>query len=618
MTSYNSDLTWMIGGPQGTGGVNTAAEGFAKALARAGYRIHMNIEYHSNIEGEHSYYTVRISNKDKRNLSEKVHVLVALDEETILGNTHNEWPSHHGHLPQMVPGGIVIYDGALKIDVSTLRPDLHYIAIPWDNLLRKMLEDIGRGHEFNALRPMTNSIAGGASAAALGIDLKIYQEGLRSVFTGRRAHLAEPNAMAAEVGYRYMMEALGGKQVFHLIPVEAPARPPMLLRGMHAAAIAKLKAGLAFQTYYPISPATDESVYLEANARSQDLIVVQVEDEISAINMAVGAAHVGVRAATSTSGPGFSLMMEGVGFASMTEAPGPVIFLWQRGGPSTGLPTRHEQADLYLALHPGHGEFPHIVVAPGDINEIVEDCYECFNWADRYQMPVIVLLDKKTASGYVTVDDLPLDRLPPVDRGVLFSPDGDYLRYRFTETGITPRAVPGQEGGIFWTTTDEHDERGHITESSENRYRMMEKRMGKLRLAAQEIPSARKIGFYGPEDAEVTFVGWGSTKGPILDAMEILEQEDGLRANFLQVRLLRPFPVEEVTRILGRAKRTICIEENYSGQLADLIRQETGIAVQQRVVKFDGRPFSEEELVEALRVALREGQPRVAVTHFLP
>lgn len=613
---YNSDLTWMIGGPQG-GGINSAAESFAKAMAKAGYRIHMNIEFHSNIQGEHSYYRVRISDVDKGNLTEKAHVLVALDEETVLGNTHNEWPSHHGHLPEVVGGGVVIYDGALKLDLSGHRTDIHYIGVPFDDLLRKVLDSQGRGGEFNALRVMTNSVAGGASAAALGIDLELYKESFKGG-TGRRAALAELNAMAAQAGYDYVMGSLGGEQIFHLVPVETPERPPLLIRGIQAIAFAKLKAGLGVQTYYPISPATDENVYLEQNQRQTDLVVVQVEDEIAAINMAVGAAHAGARVSTSTSGPGLSLMVEGLGFAGLTEAPGLVVFDWMRGGPSTGLPTRSEQADLAFALQPGHGEFPHIVVAPGDLRQCVEDAYEAFNWADRYQMPVIVLCDKKIGAGYSTIDDLGLDDLPPIDRGEFFTANGDYLRYQFTETGISPRSVPGQEGGIFWTTTDEHDQRGHITENTDNRFRMMEKRMGKLKLANKEIPSSRKIAVWGPEDAEVTVVGWGTTRGAIIDALQILERDDGVKANFLQVRILRPFPVDEVTSILQRAKRTILVEENYSGQLGDLIRKETGIKIDQRLVKFEGRPFSEEELVDALRTALRTGEPRVALTHLLP
>ncbi|MBI2887474.1 MAG: 2-oxoacid:acceptor oxidoreductase subunit alpha [Chloroflexi bacterium] len=614
--AYNSDLTWMLGGPQG-GGINSAAESFAKALARAGYRIYMNIEFHSNIQGEHSYYKVRISDRDKGNLSEKAHVLVSLDEETLLGNTHNEWPSHHGHLSEMVEGGVVIYDGALKLNLTGQRRDIHYIPVPFDDLLRKVLVEAGRGSEFNALRVMTNSVAGGASAAALGVDLALYQESFRGG-TGRRAALAELNAKAAEAGYSYVMEALNNQHIFQLVPVKRPETPPLLMRGINAVALAKLKAGLGFQTYYPISPATDENVYLEANARSQDLTVVQVEDEVSAINMAVGAAHAGLRSSTSTSGPGFSLMAEGMGFASLTESGGPVLFLWMRGGPSTGLPTRSEQADLKFSLQPGHGEFSHIVVAPGDLRDIVEDSYEVFNWADRYQLPAVVLVDKKMASFFQTIDDLGLNNLPPIDRGELFTPNGNYLRYQFTDSGISPRSFPGQEGGVFWTTTDEHDQRGHITESAENRVQMMDKRMGKLQLAAREIPDSRKIHLFGPENAEVTVVGWGTTKGAILDVLEILEREDGVRANFLQVRMMRPFPVEAVARVLGRAKRTILVEENYSGQLGDLVREQTGIKIGQRLVKFDGRPFSEEELLEALRRALHGAEERIAVTHLRP
>ena len=611
------DLTWRVGGPQG-GGINASAEFFAKALSRAGYHIYANIEYHSNIQGEHAYYTVRISSEKKHNLSEKCHVLLSLDDETILGNHHNEWPSHHGHLPHMVEGGVVIYDAALKLDLSGKRQDLRYIAVPFDELLRKTLVEAGRGAEFNALRVMTNTVAGGASAAALGVDLGIYQDAFTGG-AGRRDPTGELNKSAAAEGFNFVLDALGGQQVYQLATVERPAVSPMLIRGIHAAAIAKLKAGLGFQSYYPISPATDENVYLEANARMQDLTVVQVEDEVSAINMAVGAAHGGARSSTSTSGPGLSLMVEGMGFASITEAAGPVVFLWQRGGPSPGLPTRQEQADLAFTMQPGHGDFGHMVVAPGDIHQTVEDSYEAFNWADKYQMPVIVIVDKKIQSGYQTVADLGLDKLPPIDRGPRFTPNGDYLRYAFTKSGVSPRSTPGEEGGIFWTTTDEHDERGHITESSENRVKMMEKRMGKLALAAREIPAERKVQLYGPAEAGMTIVGWGTTKGSIIDAIKLLDEQDGVKANFMQVRLMRPFPVDEVKAILGRAKRTMLVEENYSGQLGDILRAHTGITLQQRLVKYDGRPFSEEELMDALRTALKNpDQERVVVTHLLP
>src|SRR5581483_179332 len=414
----------------------------------------------------------------------------------------------------------------------------------------------------------------------------------------------------------------------------------ILAKGYEIAAIAKLRAGCAMQTYYPISPATDESVYLERQQREYGLLVVQCEDEISSINMAVGAAHMGARVATATSGPGFALMVEGIGFAAITEAPGPVLVLYQRGGPSTGLPTRQEQGDLLFALHPAQGDFPHIVIAPGDLRESYQDIFSSFNWAERYQLPVIVLSDKKLAAIYTTIDKLEL-KYDQIDRGERFTgsewtpsdakgpndgraahngngkPGGDieeYLRYALTKDGISPRSRPGIEGGRFWSTTDEHDPDGHITEGVEMRVAMMRKRMGKLALAAKAIPEDQQYALHGPADADLTVVAWGSTKGTILDALRILAAE-GKKVNFLQCRLMRPFPAEQVGAILRKAKRVVCIEENYSGQLASLIAEQTGFLITDKINKFDGRPFSEDEMVRAISNALAGGRVGAVVTN---
>jgi len=454
---------------------------------------------------------------------------------------------------------------------------------------------------------------------------------LKDDFKGPRAQIGEMNARVVTLGYEYAKEQMGGRSAFDAGSLGSPgATRPMLIRGMHACAMGKLKAGLHIQTYYPISPATDESVYLEALQRDQNLLVVQCEDEIASIQMAVGAANAGARSSTSTSGPGFALMVEGIGYASMTEVGGPVVFLWQRGGPSTGLPTRQDQSDLQFALHPAHGDFPHMVVAPATCQQIFDDSFEAFNWADRYQVPVVVLVDKYLSTQYTTLEEIKMENLV-IDRGPRFHEAGsgangngqanghtgeEYLRFAFTESGVTPRSFPGDEGGIYWSTSDEHDQRGHITEDAENHIRMMEKRMGKLDLADREIPRARKVVLHGPADADVTLVGWGSVLGSALDAMDALKQEDGVSANFVQVRLMRPFPVEEVTELLSRAKRLILVENNYSGQLGSLIREMTGINIAQKVLKYDGRPFSEEELVEALRKALAGSEARIHVSHL--
>jgi 2-oxoglutarate/2-oxoacid ferredoxin oxidoreductase subunit alpha len=622
------DLTWLVGGPQG-GGINASAETLTKACTRAGYRVIANIEYHSNIMGEHSFYRVRISDEDRTSISERVHVLVALDEETLFGEEHAKFPGFQGHLSELVPGGAVVFDSSIKLDkVLERRNDILACGIPYSEILEEMLSEFGRSGQGGRMRVMVNTIATGASLALMGFPLSRFQDGLREGFSGRRAEIGEMNARAAELGFNYLTDHYLKDFEFRLCQVKEPAVRPLLIRGMQACAIAKLKAGLGVQTYYPISPATDENVYLEAHQRETDLVVVQTEDEISAINMAVGAAHGGARVSTSTSGPGFSLMVEGIGFASMTEAAGPVVMVWSRGGPSTGLPTRQEQGDLRFMLQPGHGEFPHIVVAPGDVDEVVEDAYESFNWADRYQLPVIVLCDKLLSTTYITHDGLKLDALPPIDRGSYFdvSKNGSngaahdeklgYLRYAITENGITPRSIPGDEGGVYWTTTDEHDPQGHITEDAQNRINMMNKRMGKLALALSEMPASRTFTLIGPEDADVTLVGWGSTKGAILDALRILKEEDSVTANYLHVRLMRPFPVAGVEAVLKRAKRTILVETNYMGQLGMLIREQTGFTIEEKILKFDGRPFSQEEIMDGLRSVIKNGQREVAVSHL--
>ncbi|MBM4438312.1 MAG: hypothetical protein FJ029_14060, partial [Actinobacteria bacterium] len=348
------------------------------------------------------------------------------------------------------------------------------------------------------------------------------------------------------------------------------------------------------------------------------IVVLQAEDEIASMNMAVGAAHAGARASTSTAGPGFALMAEGMGFAAITEAPGPVVVLYQRGGPSTGLPTRQSQSDLRFALQPAHGEFPHIVVAPGDLREAARYTHLAFNWGDRYQVPVVLLADKYLSNSWFTVPDLGLDGLP-VDHGEVWSPEtnghAQYERHALTATGISPRALFGTPGGAFVTTSDEHTARGRIDEDVTNRLQQMDKRMGKLALIGREIPQEDQWSLVGPADGDVLFVAWGSTRGAILDALPVLAREHGIRAGYLQVRLLRPFPAEAVGRILTSAKNPVALEDNYLGQLAMLIAEQTGIRLGRLALKYDGRPFSQDEVVEAGVKHARSDVRRLVLSH---
>jgi len=544
--------------------------------------------------------------------------LVALDKETLFGDIHKEFPTHSGHKNEVSPGGGIVYDAALKLKPEDIgRPDVNLYPVPYLDVLVSALKETGHEHELSKYQVMTNTVAFGASTALIDYDFNTVSEAIKEGFKGRKAALGDLNVKAAQHGYDYIKNNFHDGFAYKLHPIPSNEKR-IVIRGVQAVGIGKFKAGCAFHTYYPITPATDESEYLENHQKNYNIVVVQTEDEISAILMATGAAHAGVRSSTSTSGPGFSLMAEGLGWAGHTEAPGPVVILWQRAGPSTGLPTRTEQGDLQFVLHAGHGEFPRMAVAPGDVLECFYDTFDAFNYAERFQMPVVVIADKFLASSYRTVSIPDANNLK-VDRGQIAA-EADlagktpYKRYEFTPLGVSPRSLPGTKGGIFHTTGDEHDEFGGITENSENRIKMMQKRMHKLQLAAELIPDEKKINFFGPQKADVTLVGWGSTKGAILDGMEDLEA-DAIRCNFLQIRYMSPFPTELVTKYLANSARKVLVEGNYSGQLGAIIREQTGIVMDCKVLKYNGRPFSQNEVYEGVKDAIKNGSKEVVMAH---
>jgi 2-oxoglutarate ferredoxin oxidoreductase subunit alpha len=392
----------------------------------------------------------------------------------------------------------------------------------------------------------------------------------------------------------------------------------------------KIIGGCRFQTYYPITPASDDSEFLEANqifdqsdGNKGSILVVQTEDEIAAITMAIGGALTGTRSATATSGPGFSLMAEALGWAGMNEVP-IVVTLYQRAGPSTGLPTRHEQGDLLFAIHAGHGEFPRIVLASGDIEESFYDSIKVFNFAEKYQLPVIHMLDKAIANSIKTCREfdqrkIKIERgnlLEQVTAGSLTGSGGHFLRFRL-DNPISSRAPLGTENAIFWNTGDEHTEEGHISEDPDNRIKMMTKRMTKLEVALSEIPEEDKfLQFdFGSSTGEITVISWGSTKGAIIDAMKMLSRQ-GKAIRFLQIRLLHPFPTSEILKLIKNARVLIDIEMNYTSQLASLVRQHTGRDVDFKIVKFNGRPMSSSEIYYTMN-AILEGklERRIVLDH---
>lgn len=621
-------LQWCIGGAQGSG-VDTSANIFSRACADGGLWVYGKREYYSNIKGEHSYFVVRVSETPVRSLLEEIHVLATFDEETIAR-----------HFDEVVPGGAILYDprqlqkeaddistldARIKEELSsrfdhspTIADMLHnaekrgvkLFEVPYSTLLATISSKSGEKRN-SVLEKMINVLAVSASFALLKYDLEELKRSIVKVFGGKKK-VAELNEIAAEVAYDYFRQNADNSFDYSISRIEKKEKR-LLINGNQSVALGKIAAGLSFQTYYPITPAADESTYLERYDRfhlkdgnERNLIVVQAEDEIAAVTMAIGGALAGARSATCTSGPGFSLMAEGIGWAGINEVP-VVITNYQRAGPSTGMPTRHEQGDLKFALNGGHGEFPRIVLASGDVEEAFYDANLAFNYAERYQLPVIHLLDKAIANTTLTLPYFDVTKLR-IDRGK-FAGDGTpfvlkegerYERFKFTEDGISPRVAAGTKGVVFWNTGDEHNELGHITEDPVIRDRMMEKRMGKLEVASREIPAEEKFHYYGAEEPELLVLSWGSTKGAILEAMERL----GKKIGFMQIRLLKPFPSQEVAARIKGAARFCTIEMNYSGQLADLIAENTGYLAPIRVVKYNGRPVTTEEAERSMKKVL--------------
>jgi 2-oxoglutarate ferredoxin oxidoreductase subunit alpha len=383
----------------------------------------------------------------------------------------------------------------------------------------------------------------------------------------------------------------------------------MLLTGNDAICMGAINAGCKFYCAYPMTPASSILHFMAAQERRFNIVVKHTEDEISAINMAIGAGFTGVRAMTGTSGGGFCLMTEGYGLAGMLEVP-IVIILSMRPGPSTGMPTWSEQGDMKFALNASQGDFPRPVLVPGDIEESFYLTQVAFNIAEKYQTPVIVLSDKNLAESHKSTEKFD-EKKVPIDRGsyasptdLASSPDTNFFkRFKYTENGVSPRTIPGMKKGIYTASSDEHDEEGNIREDIDTRIKMMQKRARKMDTLAKELKTPELV---GPQDANITIIAAGSTKGPIKEAMILLEKE-GIKVNFLQIVYLNPFPSEKVAKVIGSAKKTAVIENNFSGQLADIIKEKTGKDVDKRILKYDGRPFYPEEICASIKEMVTHG-----------
>jgi len=560
------EINVMIGGEAGQG-VQSVGHLLARALARRGYHIFADQDYESRIRGGHNFFRVRASQAPVGALAEPLDILIAFNKQTI-----------DLHRKEVKKDGVILYDGEKNKDIP---PD-GLVNVPMEKLAMESAGD----------RLMENTVALGAGLGLLGYEMEPLAGLLRETFKG---DAGDKNVKAAQAGYdavRKMPADVFARKL------KAPAAVKRLvMSGNEAMALGAIAAGCKFMAAYPMTPTTPIMEYFSARASEYGLVMVPAEDEIAAINMTVGAAYAGVRAMTATSGGGFCLMVEGLGLAGMTETP-VVIIEGQRAGPAIGLPTRTEQGDLEFVLHASHGEFPRAVLAPSTVEECFWSVVKAFNLADRYQIPVLIITDHHLAGSYMTVEPFDLSKVI-IDRGLLYTGgrDAEYRRHAYTDSGVSPRAFPGKTQALVVTDSDEHDEAGHLTEDAATRALMVQKRLRKLEGVRQEIAAPR---LYGPKRADTLLIGWGGTYGALKEAVDILRKE-GTRVSLLHVSEIWPFPAEEVADHMANARRTYVVENNATGQLARLIRRETGKRVDATILKCDGRPFSPAQVVDGVK-----------------
>ncbi len=560
-------------------GVESNGALLARTLARGGLHVFGRKDYESRIRGGLNFLRIDVAEEPIHGHGTGIHLLLAQTVEAV-----------EQFADVIVPGGGVVYDEGLDVDQAALR-DRDIVPMPAP--LVKIAKEIGG-------RPVMAGAASVAVAAAVfDFPLDALLETLGRQFAKKGDEVVDANRAVARAAYEFGSQTHAAEFRFHLSALDDPPER-MLLDGNQAFAYGALVGGCNFVAGYPMTPGTSILEWLAGHGASHGVVVKHSEDEIAALNMVIGAAHMGARALTPTSGGGFALMVEALSLAGMTETPA-VIVLAQRPGPSTGLATRTEQADLKFALSAGHGEFPRIVLAPGSIEECFEAGWRAFNLAEQFQLPVIVLTEHFLATSTRTLDPTAFDLSRVfIDRGALLEGqeldelDVPYVRYEVTHTGVSPRALPGHPKAVFAITGNEHTTTGALSEDAEIRVTQHLKRMSKLDTAAAQM---RPPSWYGPDGAEHTLVCWGGTVGPAREAAALLGAR-GLSVNVLQFADLWPLNHEAAEAELAKAGRLIAVEGNATAQLASVLRAELGCHIDTRVLKWDGRPLSPDFIAE--------------------
>ncbi|MCG8333866.1 MAG: 2-oxoacid:acceptor oxidoreductase subunit alpha [Proteobacteria bacterium] len=558
------DVSIKIGGAAGQG-IQTVGDLLAEVARNSGLYIMAMNDFESRIRGGHSFFQIRISDQPVMAPHHRVHLLVSLDKVT--------YDLHH---QQLVEGGLAINDSGEESGADI-------INVP----VTELASQAGG-------RVMANTVAAGAILGLAGAAFESFKSILEKRFLKKGQSVVDNNLKAAEAGF----QAVAGKTFKHAFDWNQSSEKRPLINGSKSVALGALAGDCRLAAFYPMSPATDIMSSLIPYTKNFPLVVEQVEDELAAVNMVLGASYTGVRAITATSGGGFCLMVEGLGLSGITETP-LVIVNSQRPGPATGLPTRTAQADLMFVIFASQDEFPRFVFAPGTPEEAFEKTRLAFHLSEKYQVPAIVLTDEYFNDS-IFIAEKPFEVSETIDRFTVADKDiadpENYERYAVTETGISPRALPCQGKALVMASGNEHTPDGHLSEDPHNRKIMVEKRAAKLpaMIAEMQAPEA-----YYP-DASILLVGFGSTKGAIREALELLRNEN-YDVGYLHFTDLWPFPTEKVQNLLKDNKRFICVEQNSTAQLGKLIRMQTGLSHFRTVLKYDGRPFFPIEIVEDVK-----------------
>jgi 2-oxoglutarate ferredoxin oxidoreductase subunit alpha len=569
------DYTLRVGGEAGQG-LATVGGALAQVFSKIGFHVFTHQDYMSRVRGGHNFYQIRFSDKEISASREMVDILLALDLNTV-----------EIHRKSVRNEGFILYDSEIA---KKKFEEPEFIDIPF----RKIALDVGK----NSV--MANTVATGAVLGLLDLGLEALRNVLRKAFRDKGDEIIQKNIACAEAGYNYARTNCPRCEAFGIR--EPEYRRLMLIDGVHALGMGAVMSGCKFYSGYPMTPSTGILDYMASRAEEYNMVVEQAEDEISAINMALGASFAGVRAMTGSSGGGFALMVEGLSLAGMTETP-IVIAEMQRPGPATGLPTRTEQADLLFVLHAAHGEFPRVIFEPGTPEQAFYLINKAFELAEKYQIPVFIQSDQYLTDTEWTYEKFDLDHLIYNDyrlRQKDLEGVKDYKRFKYTDTGISPFAVPGESGKhLVVADSDEHDEEGHIIEDGETRIRMVQKRLfKKLPLIKKEIEAPL---LYGDSSPKIVLVGHGSTYGVIKEVVDTIPKEQ--KVAMMHFSQIYPFPEQDkfdYIELLKNADLTICIENNATGQFARLIRAETGFEFSHQISRYDGRPFTIENLKEEL------------------